>query len=317
MAEPLNATFFAFRKREKAGVLLSASLAFAVLGVVIVGLFFWLNSQAILDYMNWAMTLSESAEKDATNPFGSMMPPASVMALGPAYFLFMVVYYLLLASYEAACLRWMIRGETGGLFGLALNADTLRVYFTYWIWFLLLIAFYILMVILGVGLAVALGSAASANPDQGGALGLGAFVAGLLVLLLLLYFSVRLAPAAATSVARKRFAFFDAWKVTKGRFFPLLGSFVLLFVIYIVGALVLVGGLGAVIAGGVVGQVAGAEPNSTQDVAAMFASPAVWVPIVILYGLCIVGGFIFYIALFGVNARAAQAALQEGKITAE
>jgi hypothetical protein len=46
----------------------------------------------------------------------------------------------------------------------------------------------------------------------------------------------------------------------------------------------------------------------------MFASPSVWIPIAILYGLSLAGGFVFYVALFGVNARAAQAALAEGKI---
>lgn len=315
MAEPLNATFFAFRRRERKGVLVSASLAFAVLAIVLTGLFGWLNWHAIVDYMNWAMSLSANAEKaDPNNPFGAMMPPPSVMALGPAYFLFLVVYYLLLASYEAACLRWMIRGETDGIFGLALNADTLRVYFTYWVWWLLLIAFYFVVAIVGVGLAIGLGAAGGG--DQGGAAGLGVFVAILVVLLLLLYFGVRFAPAAATSIARKRFAFFDAWKVTKGRFWALLGSFVLLFVIYIVGAFVLVGGLGAVIAGSVVSHVSGAEPATPADALAMFASPSVWGPLAALYAFAIVGGFIFYIALFGVNARAAQAALEEGKITA-
>ena len=315
MAESLNATFFAFRKREEGGgVLLQTTIAFALLTIAITGLFFWFNWQAIVDYMNWAMTLGQAAEK-TDNPFAATMPPASVMALGPAYLLFMVAYYLLLASYEAACLRWMIRGERGGFFGLALNSDTLNVYLTYWVWWLLAIAFYIVALIVGVGLAFALGAGVQASPEQGGALGLGVFITILVVLLLLVYFGVRLAPAAATSIARKRFAFFDAWTVTRGRFFSLLGSFLLLFVIYIVAAMVLVGGLGAVMAGGLVGHIgASGEPSSAQELAAMFASPSVWIPIAILYGLSLAGGFVFYVALFGVNARAAQAALAEGKI---
>jgi hypothetical protein len=51
-----------------------------------------------------------------------------------------------------------------------------------------------------------------------------------------------------------------------------------------------------------------------EQMLALFASPSVWIPAVICYGLMIVGAFMFYIALFGVNARAAQAALEEGKI---
>ena len=44
MANPLNATFFAFRKREKSGVLLRISVAFVIAMIVLVGAFiglFW------------------------------------------------------------------------------------------------------------------------------------------------------------------------------------------------------------------------------------------------------------------------------------
>ena len=37
MAEPLNATFFAFRKRERGGVLLRATLAYVVIAFAVSG----------------------------------------------------------------------------------------------------------------------------------------------------------------------------------------------------------------------------------------------------------------------------------------
>jgi hypothetical protein len=254
---------------------------------------------------------------DPNDPFAGVMPPASVMSLGAWYFLFLIVFYLLLAAYEAACLRWMIRGETKGLFGLALDGDTWRVYFTYWIWFFLLMAAYFVVAIVIFGIIAGAALGAQSNPDAVGGMGLLAFVLALAFMLGLIYFGVRFAPAAATSVAKRRFAFFDAWTVTKGRFWPLLGSFVLLWLMYFVGIIILSTLASFAMVGGMMGQVqGGAEPSTPEEVFAMFASPGVWIPLAIMYGLMIVGAFVFYVALFGVNARAAVAALEEGRITA-
>ena len=56
--QALNATFFAFRKRERGGVLVGASIAFVVLAVLLGGAFIAVNLQAFLDYINWASSLS-------------------------------------------------------------------------------------------------------------------------------------------------------------------------------------------------------------------------------------------------------------------
>lgn len=320
--QALNATFFAFQKRERGGVLWGASIVYAVLMVVGFGVFGWLNWQAFADYAAWTMTMSQQAAgaTDPNNPFGGVMPPSSVMSLMGSYSLFMIVFYLLLASYEAACLRWMIRGETKGFFGLALDGDTLRVYFTYWVWFFLLIAAYFILAIgvFGVIAGTAAGGQATANdPSAMASLGIGVVVAVLAALLLLIFFAVRFAPAAATSIAKRRFAFFDAWTVTKGRFWALLGAFLLLWLMYFVGISIFYSVVVFALGANMWTQMAsGAGPATEQEALAMFSSPSVWAPIAVVYVLMIVGGFVFYIALFGINARAAQAALEEGKITA-
>jgi hypothetical protein len=321
--QSLNATFFAFRKREQGGVLLRATLAYLLVAFVIYGVFAYFNWQGVIDYFQWSMTMSESAaQADPADPnavFASMMPPASVMSLMPAYFLLMLFSYFLLAAWEAACLRWMIHGEVKGFMGLALDADTLRIYFTYWLWLFLFMAIYIvfLIVMLGLGVGVALSFSEGGDAGAMGATALIVVVAAFAVLFGFIYFGVRFAPAGATSIARRRFAFFDAWKVTKGRFWALFGSYVLLFLMYFVGIIILSVIAGLAMGFGVFGQMqSGAEPQSPEEVFALFASPAVWIPAAICYGLMIVGVFLFYLALFGVNARAAQAALEEGKIQA-
>jgi len=321
--QSLNATFFAFRKRERGGVLLRATLAYLVIAFAINGVFIYLNWQAFIDYLSWSMNMSQAAETaDPTDPsalFASMMPPASVMALAPAYTLITIVSYFLLAAYEAACLRWMIRGEVKGFFGLALDADTLRVYFTYWLWAFLFIAVYIvaLFVLLGFGVGVAMSTGDGADTGSVGASVLIGFLMVIALFAALIYFAVRFSPAAATSIAKRRFSFFEAWTVTKGRLWALLGSFVLLFLMYFVGLIILVTIAGLAMGLGMFGLVqALGEPQSAEQIFALFASPAVWAPAAICYGLMIIGAFLFYIALFGVNARAAQAALEDGRIQA-
>jgi hypothetical protein len=316
--QSLNATFFAFRKREKGGVLLMATLAYIAVATVVFGGFAWLNWGAFQDYVNWITTLGAQSEQGGGPSPDMIMPPSSVMALGPMWFLFQVVYYVLFAAYEAACLRWLIRGETGGLFGLSLGADTWRVYFTYWIWLFLFIAYFIILFALGIGLGgAALFGAQGGGAEALGSMGIAALLAGLLWLIGMIYFAVRFAPAAATSIAKRRFAFFDAWIVTKDRFWPLFGSFLLLFVMYCVAYLIVSTVAGFAMVGGMMAtmQDLGGEPTPEQMLG-MFASPQVWIPLAIIYGVALVGAFLWMIAMFGVNARAAQAALEEGKIQA-
>lgn len=314
MAEKLDATFFAFRKREKGGVLLMATLTYIAIAVILVGAFVWLNWSAMTDYIQWIMAMSAADTRGATE---MVMPPSSVMALGPMYFLFQIVCYVLVAAYEAACLRWLIRGETEGVFGLSLGADTWRVYFTYWVWFFLIFAYAIILIALLFGVGGAAFMSMQGGDGAAGPMGLVAGLGGLLWLIGMIYLAVRFAPAAATSVAKRRFAFFDAWAVTKGRFWALFGSFLLLFVIYLV-VYVVVSVIGsAVMMGGMMSMIqAGAQEPTPEQVFAMFASPQVWAPMAIIYGVAVIGAFLWMIAVFGVNARAAVAALEEGKIQA-
>ncbi|HYD88486.1 MAG TPA: hypothetical protein VEA80_13505 [Vitreimonas sp.] len=319
--QALNATFYAFRKREKGGVLTMTTIAYLVLTVVSFGLFVALNWAAVTDYIAWYGDLVARAAEGGGQPDPAMMtPPASVMALGPIMFLFQILYYVLAAAYEAACLRWLVRGESKGLFGFSFGADTWRVYFTYWIWFFLGVAVFIAFLIVFGGMigSIAAVGASGGDASSMGALGLFAPLIVLALLLVMAYFSVRLAPAAATSVARNRFAFFDAWKVTKGRFWALLGSFVLLFLMYFVATMILYGVGAAAFVMGVVGQAGalGSEPTP-DEMMTLFMQPQVLIPLAVVCIAGLVGYFVWLIAMFGVNARAAALALEEGKITAE
>lgn len=330
MAEPLNATFFAFRKREKSGVLLQAALGFTIGMIVISVAFFAAFASALMPLAQWYGGLINAAATNDTTAIENLgFPPAlGMFVLGAIVWMFAL--FLLMAAFEAACLRWMIRGESGGgLLGLNFGADTWRVYSGYWLWFLLYMAFSMVMgIVLGVVVGGAAFSMAASNGDGSAALGSLALlpVVYLIQYGLMIFFGVRLAPANAASIARKKFAFFDAWKITKGRFWPLLGAFALLFVIYFVAIMICYGVMFGTVMTSVMPtlmqmgtspeQMAGAEAQVLQAYVAAFASPQTWVIMGVLYVFITIVGVVFYVACFGVNARAAQAALEEGKIAA-
>lgn len=317
--QALNSTFFAFKRRERGGVLTMLTIAYLVLAVLIGGVFFLLNAQGIMDYVTWATSLgiqAEGVDSASLGAMGALMPPASVMALGPMYLLFLVVFYVLLAAYEAGCLRWMIRGETGGLLGLSLGADTWRVYFSYWVWFFLSIGAYLGLFVVVFAVAAAGGAAAG---ESGVAATIIAAIAVCVAYLIgWLYLAVRFAPAAATSVAKERFAFFDAWTVTRGRFWALFGAFVLLFLMFLgfyIAAAVAFTATSTVAALNALGYEG--APQSAEDAIGAFANPQFAIAIGIFMAVVMVASMLLYIAMYGVNARAAVAALEEGKIRAE
>jgi hypothetical protein len=73
---------------------------------------------------------SQAAMAGQTDPdvIAQMMSPAALGGVMLIYLVFLFAFFVLTAAFEAACLRWLIRGESGGGFlGLQLGADTWRV----------------------------------------------------------------------------------------------------------------------------------------------------------------------------------------------
>jgi len=309
-ANPLKATFFALRKRERGGVLTSATIAVVIIAALLTAAFVAVNFAALGPVIAWyGQVISASATGDSAAITNLGLPSGlGLLALTALGFTFL--YYLLFAMYEAGCLRWIIRGESSGLFGLAINADTWRVYGTYWIWFFLNIAFSIVMAILQM---VAIGVAASAGADPLMVTSVTTLVFLVLQYGLMIYFGVRLAPAAATSIARQKMGFFKAWTVTRGRFWALFGAFFIAWIIYILAFLVIFGiGAGAIFAP-IFTQLSGADPSTVMP-AVMQALMANLGLIGGLYAVLLVVGMVFVVLMYGINARAAIAAVEDGKI---
>jgi hypothetical protein len=315
-AQPLNATFFAFRRRERGGVLTGLTIGYLVMALVVSTAFLALNYQGILDYISWYTDLLTTLDPSDPNAIAGVTPPASVMALGPMYLLFMFVTYLLFAAYEAGCLRWMIRGETSGLLGLSLGADTWRVWAGYWLWLALFFAAYIGAIIIMVVVSVVAGLAASGaeNSGAGAALAVLLAIAALFAYLFAwTYFAVRLAPAAAASVGRQTFSFFEAWKVTRGRFWALFGAYLLLMVLFMIVYFVAYIAAAVVVGFSIAGQMQTLESDPSALFAAL-ANPATIAALGVFLVIMFAASMMLYVGMFGVNARAVLAAAEDGKI---
>ncbi len=318
--QPLRATFFAFQKRERGGVLTSASIAFIVGAIILYVVF--LGGLFLVAGINpfelGALAMQAETDPAALERLGSPSTIAGILLL---YLVFIFVICVWFAAYEAACLRWMIKGEQKGPFGFSLDADTWRVYGTYWAWLIFVVLGLIaLMIILGV-LSAVLGVLLGQNGATSGATA-GLAMLPLIAVLVPIYFATRFAPAAAASVAQGRFKFFDAWKVSKGRFWALFGAFFLLWLVYIVVAIGLTCGWLAF----TLGPSAAEIMSQSSDPATMslainqammdaLGTPMGIATYIAVQLLTMAVALIFYVSMFGINARAAQAALEEGKLT--
>lgn len=300
MAEPLNATFYAFSKRQPGGVLIGACICY----VLMIAAFVAVSAAVLVPALGF----------NFFNPGADATPPNPMAALWiiPLAFFFTFIYFVITASFEAACLRWMIRGERPGLFGMTLDSDTWRVYGLYWIWLLCYFVAWIGYLILNTLISRLL-------PENQIAL---LIVLGV-YLLAILFGAVSLAPASAVTITLKRLSFGEAAEATDGRFLALLGSFAIVIGVQSVlnnGATLawllwaLDGDVSAYLASASDLMTAYAAYN--QAVAAAMAVPQAaimyWAMSAVLFMVSI--GFL--VMLYGVNARVARLALEEGRISA-
>lgn len=320
MAEPLNATFFALKRRDRA-VLLPASIIYALIVLALVAVWIGLNWSAL----NWMFSLMRdypSEPTQATGPEAARMLASMFSLFGWTFFL-LIPFYMATAAYEAACLRWMIRGEAPGLFGLTLNNDTWRVWGVYWAWvaaqyaisFVMMILMFPLMFMM-MGDIAAQGGTPDSDAMMEWQLKFQAITA--LQYIPLVFIGIRFGPAAATSVARKRFSFFEAWSVTRDRFFALLGSYALLWLIFGLAFAALYAAVAWTLYGSLFRDLLTTWPDvparSLDGMMGLLKEPRTWIITGGSYlgfgGLILLYGVLSY----GINARAVLAAIDEGRI---
>lgn len=320
MAEPLRATFYTLQHRDRS-VLLPATIAYGAIVVVIVAVFTALNWGALQSFFNLMRVMP--SEPQLSEEQGMSMLTGMLGMFG-WLFLLLFPFYFATAAYEAACLRWMIRGEAPGFFGLTLDHDMWRVYGVYWVWFVaqIVVGFATSMLTMPLsfmmmGEIIAQGGP---EPDPDALLDMQWRIQALSMLqyIPMAFIGIRFGPAAATSIARRQFSFFEAWNVTRDRFWALLGAYALLWLIFGLGYAALLGALYAPLFGALFTDVMATWPNIPPDLSQRYFeilfAPSTWVVVTVGYACSIVLLLIYMLLSYGVNARTVLAAIDEGKI---
>jgi len=315
MAEPLNATFFTLKHRDRA-VLLPATLAFVVILLVLIAAWAAMNWHTFMLFVELFRTFP-----DAPSETVGMEMFTGMMGLFLSTVLMLFPIYVATASYEAACLRWMIRGESPGFFGLTLDHDTWRVYGVYWCWFVTNLAISTVAgMLMWPVMFMMMGDIVTQvpnEPDQAALweLQIKMQALSLIQYIPMIFIGVRFAPAAATSIARRRFSFFEAWTVTSDRFWSLLGSFVLIWLL--AGVVIVATSIPTATRVWPYFEALWRDPGNEAAMRAYFEQffapeHLIWIPIG--YGVTLLVSLGVALLSYGVNARAALVALEEGKI---
>ena len=169
--------------------------------------------------------------------------------LGPFYLVLLPLAILFSAAITAAIYRAVLRPSEGGPGHLRLGGDELRLAgATVLIGLLLALAVTFMLVLAGV-VTGGLAAGAGAGAAVGG---------GLLVVLLVLgvgvFLAVRLSLALPATFVERRIRVFESFRLTKGRFWPLLGAYVLAIILALVIfllAMMIYFAVAALLAGGV------------------------------------------------------------------
>jgi hypothetical protein len=293
-------------------------VVYLVILAALVAAFLALNWQALVAMRAQFLQLGVAAEPD---PDAALAMISGMFLLFGSVILFLFPFYLATAAYEAACLRWMIRGEAPGLFGFTLGADTWRVYGVYWCWFAVQVVLSLVVSIVTMPVMFAtLSQIRDATPETLWRWQMSVQLPiSLLTYVPMIVLGVRLGPAAATSILQRQFAFPEAWAVTRDRFWALFGSYALWFAVF-AAAWVVMFATPFFVPGGVSWQEYvelmshPPDPERARELMIEAWRPGRLMLEAVNYAVLALAFVAWCLISFGINARAALAALDEGRI---
>jgi hypothetical protein len=260
-------------------------LAYALVFMTLIGVTGLLGAG---DFIAWIEAL-EAADGNADPDAALAAFLSGLFKLLPWIALLSLASWAVWAMFETASQRRYLFGQS---FSLGFGGNELRMMVVGFLWSLLSAVLLAIPMILIMGSAFAAMFAGSTGLTEDEVaqqiLGpmLAAFGVMFLIFPLYVFFATRLAPCFALTVRERKIRFFDAWNVSRGRFWPILGAYVIL-----------------AICGGILGQVitgiaqllllpamvnfTGADQNPNQ-IAALLTSPGFLAPL----------GFYLFIVLF-------------------
>jgi hypothetical protein len=203
---------------------------------------------------------------------------AIVQQLGPFYLLivgFGVIYYPVVYS---TMNRVVLRPGEAGFGYIRLGVDELRQIGLLLLVFLLSVAAYfaliVVMVIGGVSVSLVAGGGPGATSGNL-AVGLVLVLLALIALSLWIYVWVRLSLASPLTFASRRIDLFGSWRLTRGLFWPMLGSYVVAIILAMIVTLLTLAislAVSAAMGGGLAGLQGVFRPDTTS--VAAYMSPA-------------------------------------------
>lgn len=193
------------------------------------------------------------------------------------------------AMFEAAIQRRLVRDEG---FRLRIGADEFRLVVVALIWVALAIVTQIFSFVFVMVTTASLVYALD-NPAGGAIAVLGCM---LLVTGVWIWIGVRLSPASAMTIRDQRFAFFDAWNVTRGRFWTLFWSYVVLAIIIGILSILTYYAIGSGVAAAVMANVDRFERAIEAE------NPFMLISAILQFDIMapIIGGWMFWVMMQGL-----------------
>ncbi|HPE47436.1 MAG TPA: hypothetical protein PLR76_03535 [Hyphomonas sp.] len=212
----------------------SFALAFALISTGLTSVALFLARGTLFRFFDAAEALE--GQPTPADPWQAITSLFGVLApLVPWLALSSVISWIVWAMFEAASQRRYIRNEA---FSLRFGADELRMMATGFLWYLMQLVLFIVPILIIVSSSVgALHSVVDGTLSEREferlMLQRAAVVFGLMLILLPVYvfFATRLSPCFAMTIKDRRIVFRGAWPVSRGRFWPILGAFLLISIV--------------------------------------------------------------------------------------
>jgi len=198
-------------------------LAIVVWGLLYMAATFGMMTTVFVPFMQLTMA-------NAARP-GSIDPARMFGLIGEMY-LINFLMLLLFTVLFAAALRAALRPAERAFASLRLGMDELRLI---GLALLLTIAFFAMMMVVGIVMGIifaaigfAAGSDGAPNAAAFAGIGIGFALMTVVIYALPIFFAVRLSPAFALTMLRRKIVVGEAWRLTRGNFWVLFGGYLVL-----------------------------------------------------------------------------------------